>query len=89
MASASPLSILVRTSLKMGRPGDLAVLDSEKVATISSFSLMANSMSSATCASMDKTCLSFSSVLFRQYNMYFTLHSFNHIFPERVQLRQT
>ena len=69
--SASPLSIRLSISLKIGLPGSLAVCDSRKVAAIKRFSRKANSFNSVSCASNDKTCLSSSSVDFLMYKKYF------------------
>ncbi|MFA6098988.1 MAG: hypothetical protein WCV50_05630 [Patescibacteria group bacterium] len=50
--------------LKRGRPGTLAVLLSMYSSITSKFSLIANSLNSVICDSMDKTCRSSSSVDF-------------------------
>ncbi|OGM19786.1 hypothetical protein A2686_00550 [Candidatus Woesebacteria bacterium RIFCSPHIGHO2_01_FULL_38_10] len=66
MALAIPFSIFFRTSANCSRPGTFAVLASVINSVTVRFSLLTNSLSSAICASIDKTCLSFSSVDFRQ-----------------------
>ncbi|OGH23117.1 MAG: hypothetical protein A3F31_03615 [Candidatus Levybacteria bacterium RIFCSPHIGHO2_12_FULL_38_12] len=64
--AAPPFSIFSKTSANFCLPGSLAVLLSVMKETIFKFSLAANSSSSATCASIDKICLSGSSVDFLQ-----------------------
>ncbi|OGM14108.1 hypothetical protein A3D84_03310 [Candidatus Woesebacteria bacterium RIFCSPHIGHO2_02_FULL_42_20] len=66
MALAIPFSIFFSTSANCSLPGALAVFASVINSVTVNFSLLANSLSSAICASIDKTCLSFSSVDFRQ-----------------------
>ncbi|OHB22598.1 MAG: hypothetical protein A3I22_00445 [Parcubacteria group bacterium RIFCSPLOWO2_02_FULL_40_12] len=63
--SAFPRSKNDNISANFIRPGSLAVFASSKEATISSFSLAANSFNSKICASIDSICLSSSSVLLR------------------------
>ncbi|MBT5016077.1 hypothetical protein HN748_06105 [Candidatus Peregrinibacteria bacterium] len=58
-------------SLKIGLPGALAVLLSMNSFAITRFSFRANSCNSVTCASIESTCLSSSSVDLRAYKKYF------------------
>ncbi|PIP24122.1 MAG: hypothetical protein COX35_02475 [Candidatus Nealsonbacteria bacterium CG23_combo_of_CG06-09_8_20_14_all_37_18] len=60
--SALPFSINDNISANFVRPGSLAVFASQSEATISSFSLAANSRNSASCDSMERTCRSSSSI---------------------------
>ncbi|OGZ37582.1 MAG: hypothetical protein A3I88_02940 [Candidatus Portnoybacteria bacterium RIFCSPLOWO2_12_FULL_39_9] len=62
--SASPYPILFIISLKIGRPGILAVCDSINSLTTFRFSRSTNSFSSVIWASMERICLSGSSVDF-------------------------
>jgi len=57
-------------SAKIARLGFFAVFDFTNTSTISSFSRRANSISSASCASILSTCRSSSSVLLRAYRKY-------------------
>ncbi|OGM23130.1 hypothetical protein A2865_04615 [Candidatus Woesebacteria bacterium RIFCSPHIGHO2_01_FULL_39_17] len=66
MALAIPFSIFFNTSANCSRPGTLAVFASVINSVMVRFSLLANSLSSAIWASIDNTCLSFSSVDFLQ-----------------------
>src|SRR3989344_747344 len=66
-------STRVINSLNTGRPGVFALFDSVNSARISIFSLRANSRNSKSCASIDMTCLSSSSVDLRAYRKYFGL----------------
>ncbi|OGZ38363.1 MAG: hypothetical protein A3F21_00340 [Candidatus Portnoybacteria bacterium RIFCSPLOWO2_01_FULL_38_39] len=61
---ASPAQIRSSISAKTFRPGSLAVCASLSEATISSFSLAANSFNSESCDSSDITCRSSLSVDF-------------------------
>lgn len=63
---ASFFSIFLRTNSNCSLPGTLAVLASVINSETFKFYLLVNSLSSAICASIDKTCLSFSSVDFLQ-----------------------
>jgi len=74
MPSASPFSIRSSILLKSGRPVVLAVLLSQTNSKISKFWFLANSLSSAICASIERICLSFSSVDFLQYPMYLIMY---------------
>ncbi|OHA16411.1 MAG: hypothetical protein A2830_03005 [Candidatus Taylorbacteria bacterium RIFCSPHIGHO2_01_FULL_44_110] len=62
--SAFPLSINDNISANFIRPGSFAVFASQNEATISSFSLAAYSCNSTSCASIESTCRSSSSVDF-------------------------
>src|SRR3989338_1126367 len=70
MPSALPRSICKSISLKIGRPGFFAVFASISSFTTVRFSRCARSLTSTSCASIDRTCLSSSSVDFRAYRKY-------------------
>src|SRR3989344_9323858 len=67
MPLASPFSIRVIISLNTGLPGILADCFSTNSSTIDIFSRAAYSRSSASCDSIDNTCISSTSVDLRAY----------------------
>ena len=72
MPCASPRCIRLSISLKIGRPGILAVRFSTNSSAISKPSCFAKARSSTSWPSMDKTCLSSTSVDLRAYRKYST-----------------
>src|SRR3990167_8881247 len=68
---ASPLSIRLSISLKIGRPGILADCFSTNLSTMLRFSCLAKARNSAIWSSIERTCLSSTSVDLRAYKKNF------------------
>ena len=75
MAFASPRSMRASMSLKIGRPGSLALRLSVNVSTITKPSCRAIEFNSESWASMERNCLSSSSVDLRVYEVFQHGHS--------------